>query len=55
MIFVKKCRKLILSFALIILVIFSGQTISLAADEYTENLVPKLTSNDSAAPIIVSA
>ncbi|MFC8684244.1 hypothetical protein [Brevibacillus porteri] len=43
--FLKKYSKLILSFALFMSVVFSGQSIGHAEDQYSEDLVPKMTSN----------
>ncbi|MED1919459.1 hypothetical protein P4V64_29675, partial [Bacillus thuringiensis] len=43
--FVKKYSKLILSFALFMSVVFSGQSIGFAEDQYTNDLIPKMTSN----------
>ncbi|MGG4461741.1 discoidin domain-containing protein [Brevibacillus porteri] len=47
MIFVKKYGKQLLSFGLIIFILFSGQNVGFAEDEYSGDLIPAMTSNDS--------
>ncbi|MCE0453763.1 MULTISPECIES: discoidin domain-containing protein [Brevibacillus] len=56
MIFVKKkYSKLFVSIGLITTILFSGQNISLAEDQFTNDLVPTMTSNTSPSPLVINA
>lgn len=53
--FVKKCSKLFVSMGLITAVLLSGQSIIHAEDQYTNDLVPKMTSNNSPSGLVSSS
>ncbi|WP_286176940.1 discoidin domain-containing protein [Brevibacillus brevis] len=53
--FVKTCSKLFVSMGLITAILFSGQSIGHAEDQYTNDLVPKMTSNNSPSGVVRSS
>lgn len=49
-----KCYKLVFSLVLALSILFSGQCIGFAEDQFTDNLIPAMTNNTSPSGMAVS-